>query len=927
MRRILCGLLLSLIARPAAADPPLRPASLADCNAAVRERPVDADAHRCYQILAHRTGQWAAVRRRLESLLARQPGNGRIRLVLGLIEADLAEPRAEARLRSAVETLAAEGDRPAEARARRGLALFLARKGRLDEADAEIVRAAAGAGEDPALRAAVTVAEARAAYHRQEFARAWALYKKVESDWPATPWWIRSELLSGMGATLWAMARFEEGLDCYQRQLELVRAEGDRYEEAAALYNVALLTSRLRNAITPETRRLVQQALDAAVAAGNPGVEVSVRLAMAQDKERDVRARIEQIEKALVILRRTEELDNTCFALRELARNIGLSGGPMERAHRALDEAIDRARAAGSRANVARGLIRRALSFQDHEGRARATPAHLAALDAIERVRDLQSDEQVRARVASDYIFFYWTTVDYLLRPAQGPPSPDEIDLAFQVSERLRARELLDHLDAARATAAFARDHPLQRQRAAVLASLARLQKLLVDPGLPPRERQGHLAELERLEASELELRVRIARSDPVYAALRAPRPPAMAEVRDALAADQALLAFNAAKDWARPWLFLVTRDGARAIQLSGLGDSSQAGIAVFLRLVDRRDGSERDGATRLYRDLLHEALASLPPSVTRLVIVPDGPLHSLPFDALRDPRDGTPVAVRYEITLAPSAALWLRFRSSPAAPVTAALALADPALPRGPARSTFRETAPWVDGLQLGALPRGRDEARLATRLLGGDSRLLMGDAATEHALKTAELGSYALLHIAAHAVTDDERPERSAVVLSPGSPEEDGLLQTREIVGLDLAGKLVVLSACRTSTGLVLGGEGPLSLGRAFLQAGARSVVGTLWPVRDDEAEALIAAFYRRMAEGRTAAAALAAARRERLHAGAPAAAWSGLVLVGDGEIVLRAAPRGTRWGTAALAVGFALVIALAVWMRRRRIPSSEG
>src|SRR6185295_8936472 len=123
----------------------------------------------------------------------------------------------------------------------------------------------------------------------------------------------------------------------------------------------------------------------------------------------------------------------------------------------------------------------------------------------------------------------------------------------------------------------------------------------------------------------------------------------------------------------------------------------------------------------------------------------------------------------------------------------------------------------------------------------------------------------------------------------------------------------------------GEVLAGEGPLTLARSFLQAGARAVVGNLWEVRDDEAEALMGAFYRQLAQGRTVAAALAAARRERARAGAPLAAWAGTVVIGDGDATLAPGPASRpaagpgRAATAGAIVAGLLL--LAVLVRRRR------
>ena len=127
---------------------------------------------------------------------------------------------------------------------------------------------------------------------------------------------------------------------------------------------------------------------------------------------------------------------------------------------------------------------------------------------------------------------------------------------------------------------------------------------------------------------------------------------------------------------------------------------------------------------------------------------------------------------------------------------------------------------------------------------------------------------------------------PERSAVLLSPGAASEDGLLQSREIEGLDLDGRIVVLSACQTASGAILSGEGVLSLARSFFEAGANAVIGTRWPIRDDDAASLFEAFYQRLGAGASLSEALKQAKAQAIAANRPAAAWASLVLLGDGD-----------------------------------------
>jgi len=164
----------------------------------------------------------------------------------------------------------------------------------------------------------------------------------------------------------------------------------------------------------------------------------------------------------------------------------------------------------------------------------------------------------------------------------------------------------------------------------------------------------------------------------------------------------------------------------------------------------------------------------------------------------------------------------------------------------------------------------------------------LWLGRDASERALKEEALSSFAVLHFAAHAVVDEERADRSAILLTPGAQTEDGLLQSREIVRLDVQGAIVVLSACRSAGGSIVGGEGPISLARAFLQAGAHAVLASLRPIRDDDAALLVGSLSRYLAQGDSVAGALQAARREMIRDGVPTESWAGLVLVGDGGLV---------------------------------------
>ena len=166
--------------------------------------------------------------------------------------------------------------------------------------------------------------------------------------------------------------------------------------------------------------------------------------------------------------------------------------------------------------------------------------------------------------------------------------------------------------------------------------------------------------------------------------------------------------------------------------------------------------------------------------------------------------------------------------------------------------------------------------------------STLLLDRVATEERIKSEPLDSYAVLHFAVHVVVDNERPDRTALVLAhdPGSAE-DGLLQAREIAHLRLRAKLVVLSGCNTGSPIFQSSFDNASLVRSFLFAGAKSVLATLWPIDDTFAAYLMGQFYAYLTQGMDDGTALEMAKRDAIHKyrNAGPALWAGFRLVGNG------------------------------------------
>jgi CHAT domain-containing protein len=200
----------------------------------------------------------------------------------------------------------------------------------------------------------------------------------------------------------------------------------------------------------------------------------------------------------------------------------------------------------------------------------------------------------------------------------------------------------------------------------------------------------------------------------------------------------------------------------------------------------------------------------------------------------------------------------------------------------------TTRAASDWTESLPR--LPGSRAEVQMVARLSqqsrpASHIEMLLGCAAVPTALRRAANEHVDLLHIATHARVDSQRPRLSALALTPehrgdGTASAFGLL---DILGLKLSSGLVVLSACETSRGRLLPGEGVLGPAQAFLAAGAAAVVASYWRVDDLATSKFMQVFYRYLLAERLPAA--TALRRAQLETAATSTShdWAAFSLYG--------------------------------------------
>ena len=329
----------------------------------------------------------------------------------------------------------------------------------------------------------------------------------------------------------------------------------------------------------------------------------------------------------------------------------------------------------------------------------------------------------------------------------------------------------------------------------------------------------------------------------------------------------------------------VITDENARIVKLPGKQIILPL-VSAYLNEVKAKR-SAHDEARRLY-DVL---LGSIPEarSKEQLVIVRDGQLHLVPFDALLD-RHSHYIVESRTVVYSPSASSFFLLRTAAQPKDSAQTVLAVGGVPYDRSNLTPLAVTRGYSAKSLSNLPSSREEALAAAAAFPNRSRtLLLGDNATESAFKKEV--NHRVIHLAVHAIANETRPDRAALVLlSDPLHDEDGFLQASEIVQLPLNADLVVLSACDTAVGPLEGQEGVSTISRAFLLAGARTVVSTLWSVQDDTTLYLMKTFYGELARHKRAPDALAAAKRTMLKTfGATKAIpyyWAGFTVEGAAE-----------------------------------------
>jgi CHAT domain-containing protein len=466
-----------------------------------------------------------------------------------------------------------------------------------------------------------------------------------------------------------------------------------------------------------------------------------------------------------------------------------------------------------------------------------------------------------------------------------------DIEQAFNVLERIRGRTPTALLEN---SAAITRNEPKQVE--ALETEIAGLQLRLMRSD-DARERATLLDQLV-----EYERRLGWTRTDLETASAEwFEKPAAVKNIQARLRTDEIILEYVLSEP--QSFCLWISR-GAMGVEKLNEGRTQIEDLTKRYLSSIREKRSDPNLARQLYVVLLSplEQL-NLP---KKLVIVPDGILHLLPFEALRDGA-GSLLIENKLVSYAPAATVFYVLRSHKPSDSHRRMLLAvgnapyenqgnvsaELVKPNGVEKRLLRGMADSLHTV-LYDLPETRDEVLDIKRILGNDAVILLGRDATETAFKAERLSDFRIIHLAVHGFADSRFPERSGLVLGIDSASsDDGLLQVREIIHLRFDADLVTLSACDTGVGKLQGEEGVTDLAEAFLVSGARSVVASLWSADDTFTHALMDQFYSHLVEGMDQASALRQAKLDLLAKYGNEVSpyyWAAFVLTGDGGSPIR-------------------------------------
>ena len=494
-----------------------------------------------------------------------------------------------------------------------------------------------------------------------------------------------------------------------------------------------------------------------------------------------------------------------------------------------------------------------------------AIEAYFNAIGIIEKIRgNLQVDE-----FRSIFLENKREVYDRLIRLLLKSRKPDR---AFRISEQARARAFYDIMAGRKIDFRGALPGDLVTREQEKRIELQNLYKLLQKSGAEVTgsrtERTSEMSkvmeELIRVQSEYEELIRMLKLNNPAYAEIIVAEPVTTQDVQSELKENTALLSYWISDNNLLIWL--ITPSGAEGLEIEISSGRLSELIEQARKLISSNEVEAANGILKEIYNLIIYPVEKRLGSFKNIVVVPNGPLHFLPFQALID-KNNSYLVERFNITYSPSASVYVLCNERPV-----------------PAGSRFLGVA--LSDVSIGGKPGlpGTEYELKNILPLFPESISAAGENATETFVKR-NAGNYNILHLATHGTYNFFQPLYSCLLFSP-TDEDDGRLNVWEVLEMNLSAKLVTLSACETGLGDVTRGDEMTGLSRAFLFAGSPAVIVSLWAVADYPTSFLMTSFYRYL-KSYPASEALSLAQRETMKKYPQPLYWAPFVLIGNGNV----------------------------------------
>jgi len=722
--------------------------------------------------------------------------------------------------------------------------------------------------------------------------------------------WGEGYTLSHIGQIYNQLGEQEKALDYHERALKLRLDYGDELGGIADLHSIGIIYLDLGEQLKAleYLNRTLEICHEKGSLVGESGVLLD--LGRLHYVEGDKNKTLEYYNQALEISQNIGDRHGEGIMLSNIGK-IYIDWGENQKAIDHFNQALPLIRASGDKKGEAMTLYGIARAELKLGNLLRSKSWIETGLGIIDSLRTKVTSYELRASYFASMREYYDFYIDLLMRQHQTQPSERYDLVALRVSERARARSLLETLTEASLQIRqginpdlLEREQTLQQQLEA--REQLRLKLLVRD------DSKEQLAFIEKeirsliIQYQEIESDIRT--SNPNYASLTQPELLSPKAIQDQVLDNHTmLLEYALCEDHSYAWL--VTSDTVKSYVLPEREEIENASKKVCQLLIERNQiiSSETREQKKLRIAKADSNLSNamiklsdmiLAPIVTdlkteRLLVVAEGALQYVPFGALPKPIDQSdlktelpiPLMAEYETLYLPSASVLpllreLQKNRPEANKLVAVLADAvfsfdDPRVKRSNLLALQDGKSPadlMKDDIQelqflrsmdesglgntrskLSRLPFSRQEAEAIIALVHSKGFMKALDFNANYTTATSpELSNYRIVHFATHGLLNSTHPELSGLVLSlvdkEGNPQ-NGFLRLHDIYNLNLNADLVVLSACQTALGKDIRGEGLIGLTRGFMYAGAPRVVASLWKVDDEATAELMKRFYQFM------------------------------------------------------------------------------